>query len=424
VIAALLSSRTRVALILVLATAFVPLAACSDERYEAERASAAFTTPVHLAAVPPTVQAGVLPDASRATVIGDEGRLFSLGAPDGDERYLFGEIADIALSPSGDTVYVLDRMERQTKAFSRDGRFLFRFGRKGKGPGEYNDPASIAFLPWNGQVAVWDVGLQRLTFVTPAGETAGTAAPLRQNDLARMGKKLRAWREGFVLELRDDPLAVPAEKQRGYLVRLDTLGRLRDTMATFAIPGIRGSGITDHGEVIQTSYLYAPHWTPEPTWDLLPDGEIVLAPGGRYEVYRLAADGAARYRLARPWTPARLNRHERMINLRDAQENMGLAPQVPTWFLEPFHRKFFARIRPSITGVLATTGGGFAAERFNADDDPTGRSRTWDEYRADGQPWRTVRFPAGFQPRIVTADRVYGLRRDTLKVDYLEAFRR
>ena len=414
-------ARLAPALILLAALA---LAGCTDERYEAELASAAYTAPVRLTAPAPVVEAGALPAPSAAVAVGSARRIFSIGAPDGDERYLFGEIADVAVSSTGDTVYVLDRMSRRVKAFSREGRFLFHFGRQGKGPGEYQNPTSLALLPWSGQLVVWDLELQRLTFLTPAGETVRTVIPFRQNDYGRVGKKVRAWREGLVMEANDDPLIVQPENQRGFLVRLDTMGSVRDTVLNFAIPWIRGSGQIIGGEVASTTYLWGPYWTPDPEWDLLPDGEIAFAPGGRYEVFRFSVDGRARYRTVRPWTPERLTRAERVIYVAEAQKRYKWLTQLPAWSVETFTRGDFARLRPSITGIVRSADGGSVVRRFDAGDDPDGFSRTWDEYDRDGRPLRTLRFPSGFRPQLMTADRVYGLRRDTLDVDYLEAYRR
>lgn len=399
------------------------LSGCGDERFDAELASDLYAAPVR-ATPARTVDAGPLPDTAAATRVDEAQRIFSVGAPDGDERYLFGEIADVALSRGGDTVYVLDRMERHVKAFSREGRYLFRFGRRGKGPGEYEDPISLVTLPWNGGLAVWDLNLQRLTLLHADGTTAETVTPMRQTEMARQGKRLRAFDGGFVMELNDDALVVAPEDQRGRLVRLDTLGQVRDTLFDFAIPPIRGSHRQAGGELISAHWEWAPHWTPKPTWDVFSDGEVVLAPGGRPEVFRFSQAGGATVRITRPWAPETITRRERVIRLRGSLERGMLAKQIPLFLHEHIHRENFARIRPSVTGVLIEPEGSIAMRRFDAGDQWMGLARTWDRVLATGRGSGSVRYPAGFEPHIVTVDRVYGLRRDTLDVDYLEAYRR
>lgn len=399
------------------------LGGCGDERFDAELASDLYAAPVR-ATPARVVDAGPLPDTAAATRVDEARRLFSIGAPDGDERYLFGEIADVALSRGGDTVFVLDRMERHVKAFTRDGRYLFRFGRRGKGPGEYEDPISLVTLPWNGGLGVWDVHLQRLTFLGTDGTTLRTHSPMQQTELARQGKRLRAHGGGFVMELNDDALVVAPENQRGRLIRLDTLGQVRDTLFDFAIPYVRGSHQQAGGELISATWEYAPYWTPRPQWEVLPDGEIVLAPGGRPELFRFSADGRARLRVTRPWQPEPVTRGERVLNLSASQERGMYGQGIPIFLLEPVNRKYFARVRPAVTGLLTGPGGETALRRFSAEEHWEGKGRTWDWLSADGRPIGATRYPAGFEPRIVTADRVLGLRRDTVDVDYLEVYRR
>lgn len=399
------------------------LAGCGDERFDSELASDLYAAPVR--AVPArTVDAGPLPDTAAAVRVDEAQRVFSVGAPDGDERYLFGEIADVALSRGGDTVYVLDRMERHVKAFSREGRYLFRFGRRGKGPGEYEDPISLVTLPWNGGLAVWDLNLQRLTLLHADGTTAETVTPMRQTEMARQGKRLRAFAGGFVMELNDDALVVAPEDQRGRLVRLDTLGQVRDTLFDFAIPPIRGSHEQANGELLLAYWLYAPYWTPRPHWEVLTSGEIAFAPGGRPDLLRFSSLGQVSARITRPWAPEAITHAERVLNIRETQERGGYGKGVPVYLLEAINRKNFARVRPAVMGLVVASEGEVGLRRFSVEEQWEGKGRTWDWLSADGQSLKTERYPEGFEPRIVTADRVFGLRRDTLDVDYLEAYRR
>lgn len=395
----------------------------AGERVEAELAADLFARPVNVS-VNRVVDAGALPGEDAAQPIGQPQRLFSFGRRDGDERFLFGEIADMVLSATGDTVYVLDRMNREVKALSSDGRFLYRFGRQGKGPGEYEDPASITLLPWNGNLAVWDATLQRLTILTTAGEVVHTASPFRQSEMAKQGKKLRAYRDGFVLEARSDPYTVDPAQQRGHLVRLDTLGGVRDTLVGFAIPYADGSTVEGPQGRISSMVLFAPVWTPNPEWDITPDGHVAFAPGGRYEVFRLDGTGGAELKITRPLEPARVTKRDRLANLRYAQERGWITKDIPLFVLEAAHRKTFTVVRPTLTGVLFDDRGGVWTRRFDTDDDGNkGLARTWDGYRPDGAPAATARFERGFLPLAIRGGVVYGIRRDLLDVDRLEAYR-
>jgi hypothetical protein len=400
------------------------LAGCSNEKMEAELASPLYAAPVATTPVA-TVDAGEALPAERAPAGSPARRVFSVGAADGDERYLFGQISDIATSAGGDTVYVLDRMERRVKAFDAAGEFLFDFGRGGDGPGEYQAPSNLVTLPWNGRLAVWDWEQQRLTILTPQGKVVETLRPLREakQGVVRTGQRLRAYRDGFIIEVRSDPLSVPPARQRGYLVRLDTLGQARDTVLDFAVPTIEAEQRT-YG-TSGTSYHWSapPSFTPAPTWDAFPDGSVAFVPGGPYEVYRVGPDRAVR-RVKRPWTHDAITRRERVINLRESQERGMYSGRIPLVLLEGINRKLFAATRPALSGALALEDGGLAARRFDVEDDWEGRSRTWDEYAPDAAPRGSVRYPEGFEPLLARHGRVYGVRRDDLAVDHLEVYRR
>ena len=402
--------------------AILTFAGCGDDRMRVELTSDLYANPVR-AVVARTVESESAGEGEDAPSTQDAGRVFAVGEIDGDERYVFGKIGDVAVSTTGDTVYVTDRMSRDVRAFSSRGEFLFRFGGRGRGPGEYEDPVSITLVPWNGGVAVWDAVLQRVTVLSPVGEVLHTTLPLRQSDIAQQGKKLRAARNGFLLEVRSDPFTVAIERQRGFLVRLDTTGAVRDTLLDFAIPYIHGSTVQRERKLVSATQMYAPHWTPNPSWDAAPAGAPALAPGGKYEVFRIGGRDTAALRVTRPWSPSRVTRRERLAQIRYAKEQGLIAGPVPIPILEIAGRKNFAVTRPGVTGVLVDERGRAWVRRFDTSDHPEGLSRTWDGYAADGSPAGTVRFAKGFLPLVARGGAVYGVRRDGLDVDRLEAYR-
>jgi hypothetical protein len=218
-------------------------------------------------------------------------------------------------------------------------------------------------------------------------------------------------------------MSVPPARQRGYLVRLDTLGQARDTVLDFAIPSIIAEQRT-YGTSGTVNYWSAPpQLSPEATWDAFPDGSVAFVPGGPYEVYRVGADRAVR-RFTRSWTPRPITRRERVINLRESQERGMYGQSIPMLLLEAINRKYFAATRPALSGALALEDGGVAARRFDVGDEWEGRSRTWDEYSTGGAPRGSLRYPEGFEPLLARHGRVYGVRRDDMAVDHLEVYRR
>lgn len=112
-------------------------------------------------------------DARRSVIVKFSPRgeqLKMLGTPDtpGATADCFNGVADLAFLPNGD-FYVADgyRNARVIK-FDREGRFLFEWGRPGKGPGEFHLPHSIA-IDKNGRVYVGDRENQRIQIFSPEG---------------------------------------------------------------------------------------------------------------------------------------------------------------------------------------------------------------------------------------------------------------
>ncbi len=68
------------------------------------------------------------------------------GDIDGDDPYLFTRIESIAEDARGRLI-VADMQSHEIRVFDPEGRFLFRFGGPGEGPGELTNPCCVAFGP-------------------------------------------------------------------------------------------------------------------------------------------------------------------------------------------------------------------------------------------------------------------------------------
>lgn len=86
----------------------------------------------------------------------------SIGIEMGDSNYVFGTIIDAAFLPDG-RIVLLDVIQNRISVFSQGGEFLFRTGNTGIGPGEFNEPSSIAILS-NGDIAVSDFMQVKMVF--------------------------------------------------------------------------------------------------------------------------------------------------------------------------------------------------------------------------------------------------------------------
>lgn len=83
------------------------------------------------------------------------------------EEAEFAEISGATVGPNGN-VYVVDRLSFSVVAFSPAGRMLWKVGRKGRGPGEYQIPYRITTTP-AGMVLVFDLGTGDVTTLSQDG---------------------------------------------------------------------------------------------------------------------------------------------------------------------------------------------------------------------------------------------------------------
>ena len=69
----------------------------------------------------------------------------SIGVEEGDEYYQLYRPQDIKVEENGD-IYVIDWREDHLRVYDKDGKYLRTVAQKGRGPGEFETPASFDFL--------------------------------------------------------------------------------------------------------------------------------------------------------------------------------------------------------------------------------------------------------------------------------------
>ncbi|HYV99420.1 MAG TPA: 6-bladed beta-propeller, partial [Gemmatimonadaceae bacterium] len=70
----------------------------------------------------------------------------TIGGEDAPDEATFGRVTGLALGPDG-RIYVADNQDNTVRVFSADGKFLFKFGGKGSGPGEFTYLGAVTFGP-------------------------------------------------------------------------------------------------------------------------------------------------------------------------------------------------------------------------------------------------------------------------------------
>jgi hypothetical protein len=86
----------------------------------------------------------------------------SLGGPDAQGDYAFGEARNLAVDDDG-AIYVLDTKLGHIKVFDASGRPVRTIGRKGQGPGELDRPRMLSLNRAAGELAVLELS-RRMSF--------------------------------------------------------------------------------------------------------------------------------------------------------------------------------------------------------------------------------------------------------------------
>ncbi|HIJ79686.1 MAG: NHL repeat-containing protein [Desulfobulbaceae bacterium] len=143
-----------------------------------------------------------------------------------DIKHDFRQPSDLAVSKAGH-IYVVDGVNNSIKVFGKKGDFLFAFGKKGRGPGEFNYPLGIT-LDGAGQVYIADSGNQRVQVFSAGGEF------LYQIELPAKDGKLADPTD--VAVMADGSQCFVVDNDHHYILVYDLAGR--KLINTFGGPGI------------------------------------------------------------------------------------------------------------------------------------------------------------------------------------------
>lgn len=88
-----------------------------------------------------------------------------IGKLDGEGPEVFGRVAALDVDSAG-RIYVFDGYSGDLRVFGPDGRFLWSFGRRGTGPGEFEGVIGMSVAP-NGSIWLVDAMLNRYTVIEP-----------------------------------------------------------------------------------------------------------------------------------------------------------------------------------------------------------------------------------------------------------------
>jgi len=98
----------------------------------------------------------------------------SLGVEEGEEYLVFYGYPRVAVDPELN-IFVLDTRNHRLLKFDKMGRFIWKTGRRGQGPGEFQNPSQVEINP-SGDICILD-GSSRLHFFDNEGNYQKTIKP-------------------------------------------------------------------------------------------------------------------------------------------------------------------------------------------------------------------------------------------------------
>jgi hypothetical protein len=335
----------------------------------------------------------------------------TIGVAEGDPNLIFGDIRGVEAGSDG-TIYILDYLASEVRAFDAAGRYLRTLTSKGAGPGE--------LMEANGMLLVGDTAL----WIQDHGQWMMIAVDLTGEELTRF--RMPVLEYGYVwngtLDTRgrlwnsvthsDEPRENPPREglheghARAYLKSYDPRTDVSDSISLGELSYRMVIARNTRGGY---TYRGVPH-TPETITIVDPAGGFWQAGGLDYRIARLDRHGDTTMIIEVGSPPVAVTDRERQRYVEQvAEESPGdrrVAEQIAA--LMPAHQPAIARLVMDDAGRLWA--GRTATE---------GAASTYDLFRPDGEYVGAVAFgfhPAPSIPIRVRHGRVYAVVRDSLDI--------
>jgi hypothetical protein len=343
-----------------------------------------------------------------------------VGALEGDPNYQFGQIGFITVGSDG-RMFVVDGQAQQVRVFSAVGDYELSFGGPGGGPGELGPGALFVLRSAGDTILVPDMANRRINRYAPDGSSIGSSPLELEKGLPMLYRNTTS---GTIAQ-QVRPLSLPdlpATDSMDAIVLLAPDGSVTDTLIKFP-----SGGTISLGGGTPEINLYST----EPSWDIRDDLKVLY---GRNETYRIgmySAGGLLERVITKPF--------ERMpVTDRDKDAVMGSLERlwsqagVPTELIPRLRALVgFGAFFPAFATIQAGPQGTTwiqhvqrasdlseeQLENYNIIEESGGSD--WDVFDSEGRFLGIVTMPDRFAPRVFSGDRIYGVWRDELDVQYL-----
>jgi hypothetical protein len=348
-----------------------------------------------------------------------------IGTLEGDPNYMFGQVGFLTVDSNG-RIYVLDAQAQQVKVYSADGVYEQTIGGRGSGPGELLGATFVLMAPGD-TIVVPDLNNLRISRYAPDGTSLGSS-PL---NLQEHGVPLVfAGTPSGVLVRQEREFSFPGqpeiENPQDAIVVFTADGTVMDTLMTFPA----GETIRLSGGAPEFNFF-----SPEPTWAVSDDMKLMFAVNDDYRIGVYSAAGELERVIEMPFERRLVvdrDKEALMTFLERAWTDAGVPAEAIAQLssVVSFGEFYpaFASIRAGPEGTVWVQHGQAPSElsdeefeSYNPFEDSGGPD--WDVFDGAGRYLGVVTLPARFAPRLIVGNKIYGVWRDELDVQYVVRMR-
>ncbi len=337
---------------------------------------------------------------------GDFPEVYRVGGLAAPEWAQFTDPSAMGFDASGN-LYVLDPDAARVVVIDRDGNLVMTVGRKGEGPGEFDDAHHM--VVWrDGRFAVVDTGHRAYQVFAPDGELerfVRMSSAMDESGSAEVRRTVRADPAGGAVIAEGVGMSAllvagiahlrgqePVETggKAGKLDRLDLRGDVAVAEFIAQARRIPPGGLEDA----------RPHFAPPVIWDVLPDGTIGYADSTAYAINLIGPDGRSKGMLERPLQPEKVTAGIRSAlvehELKENEErefavrgeaaalfSQAMQTEIRKGFRESIENRGFYTEIPVLRRLRATWDGSLWVQRRG--EEPWDDNGPIDVFGADGQ---------------------------------------
>ncbi len=289
-------------------------------------------------------------------------------------------------------------------------------GGAGNGPGELGRTTGHFSVSIGDTLIVPDLTNRRINRYTPDG-TVLPSTPLRPEN----GRPLRykvAQNGDFVAQVRLQP-----PDTLDHLVAIEPSGLFGDTLITFPSGGA--------GRVVGETHQFSP----EPMWSVTDSLTVIYGVNNNYRIGLYDSNGSLARILTRPYDPAPVTARDIRAFFAYLDQAWLDAGVLPSRLPELHSRVHFAEFYPAYFAIHVGYRGTIWVQLIQTPGDLTDEelerynfleefgSRKFEVFDDTGRFLGVVEMPSRFQPRLFRGNKVCGVWRDDLDVQYVMRLR-